>query len=275
MILRAKNWGEFQHYKDRSPTWIKLHRKLLDDRTFHRLPDASRALAPMIWLLASETPDGIVVDAMAEIAFRLRMTEKKVTEALEPLIAAGFFSWEQGDSDVVQSASTAIALCETEASSEKRRVREEEEERAFAAFALAAQRRKWPEPRKLDDDRRKKLRARLDEHGPDGWQGMLDRAEASEFINTKFPLKLDWVLESKNFRKVIEGNYGNVQGAPDRVPEPTVNRDSEGQWQARLKKYRRGGFWMENDWGPRPESGRSRVPDHILAQWESAQVDVH
>ena len=21
-LLRAKNWGDFQHYKDRAPTWI-------------------------------------------------------------------------------------------------------------------------------------------------------------------------------------------------------------------------------------------------------------
>jgi hypothetical protein len=28
--LRVKNWSEFQHYKDRNPPWIKLHRTLLD-----------------------------------------------------------------------------------------------------------------------------------------------------------------------------------------------------------------------------------------------------
>jgi hypothetical protein len=59
------------------------------------------------------------------------------------------------------------------------------------------------------------------------------------------------------------------------VDAPTVDRDSDVQWQARLKKYKRGGFWMEGDWGPRPESGRSRVPERILTQWESAQTEVH
>jgi len=28
-MLRVKNWGKFQHYKDRNPPWIKLHRGLL------------------------------------------------------------------------------------------------------------------------------------------------------------------------------------------------------------------------------------------------------
>ena len=49
--IRPKNWHSFQHYKDRDPTWIKLHKKLLDDYEFQSLPLASRALAPMLWLL--------------------------------------------------------------------------------------------------------------------------------------------------------------------------------------------------------------------------------
>lgn len=206
MILYAKNWNKFQHYKDRSPGWIKLYRELLDDRIFHRLPDASRALAPMLWLLASESSDGSIPDAVAEISFRLRMSEKKVDEALQPLIAAGFFSMEQ-------DASEPLAERETDACLEKRREREEKEERAFSSFSLAAKKNNWPLPRSLDPGRRNKLRARLDEHGEEGWAAMLSAAEASEFLRTKFPLKFDWVLEPKNFRKVIEGNYVGGEGA--------------------------------------------------------------
>ncbi len=85
----------------------------------------------------------------------------------------------------------------------------QEEDLAFSEFALIASKHNWPKPRKLDSDRRKKLRARLDEHGIVGWHEMLERAGASEFIKTKFALRLDWVLEPRNFRKVIEGNYDN------------------------------------------------------------------
>lgn len=262
MILRAKNWGEFQHYKDRDPPWIKLHKRLLDDRVFHRLPDASRALAPMVWLLCSESKDGTIKDAAAEIAFRLRMTEKKAEEALNPLIEAGFFSVEQNDS-------TPIAPCEHDATQRQSREKAEEEESAFAAFVDAASKHGWPKPQKLDPDRRKKLRARLDEHGSDGWTAMLAKAGSSEFLCTKFPVKLDWILEPKNFRKTIEGNYDGKQVATD--PQPTTDRDSDAQWKARLRTYRKGGFWMSNDWGPRPESGKSRVPEAILAAWEEAQ----
>ncbi len=47
------------------------------------------------------------------------------------------------------------------------------------------------------------------------------------------------------------------------VPE----RETEAQWRARLARYRPGKFWLEGDWGPRPESGNARVPPHLLADW--------
>ena len=271
MILRAKNWGEFQHYKDRSPSWIKLHRKLLDDRVFHRLPDASRALAPMLWLLCSESEDGTIKDAVAEISFRLRMTEKKAEEALNPLIEAGFFSAEQ-------DASASLVEPEQDASLEKRREREEEEERAFADFVEAARKHEWPKPQKLDAERRKKIRKRLDEHGMAGWQTMLTKASASDFLCSKFALKLDWVLEPKNFTKVIEGNYdAKPEAAPVKGETPrTILHDSPDQWRGRIRGWRPGKFWHRSDWGPEPGQPGCRVPAQILAEWQStkAQMEV-
>ena len=44
-------------------------------------------------------------------------------------------------------------------------------------------------------------------------------------------------------------------------------RDTEAQWRARLARYRPGKFWLEGDWGPRPESGHARVPPNLLADW--------
>ena len=91
MKLIPKNWDNFQHYKHRSPPWIKLHKNLLDDMAYQRLPVASKALAPMLWLLASESHDGVIHRTPEEIAFRLRMTEKEVVSAIKPLIDNGFF----------------------------------------------------------------------------------------------------------------------------------------------------------------------------------------
>lgn len=41
-FLRVKNFDRFQHYKDRTPPWIKLYNDLLDDYDFSCLPDAEK-----------------------------------------------------------------------------------------------------------------------------------------------------------------------------------------------------------------------------------------
>ena len=119
MKLIPKNWVNFQHYKLRSPPWIKLHRNLLDDMQYQRLPIASKALAPMLWLLASESIDGAITKGIDEIAFRLRMTEKDVAIALKPLIDNGFFI---DASDMLSSCyQDATPETETEIKTEKKR----------------------------------------------------------------------------------------------------------------------------------------------------------
>lgn len=119
MKLIPKNWDNFQHYKHRSPPWIKLHRNLLDDMQYQRLPIASKAIAPMLWLLASESNDGVIHRSAEEIAFRLRMTEKDVITAIKPLIDNGFF--------IEDSNMLAECLQDATTEREKSRVRVEKE----------------------------------------------------------------------------------------------------------------------------------------------------
>ena len=91
MLLKPKNWAVFQHYKDRCPPWIKLHRDLLNDRVFMCLPLASKALAPLLWLLASESKDGTFDGSLDELVFRLHITPKDYQDGVKPLIDKGFF----------------------------------------------------------------------------------------------------------------------------------------------------------------------------------------
>jgi hypothetical protein len=91
MKLKPKNWESFQHYKDRRPPWIKLHKSILDDRAFMRLPTASKALAPMLWLLASESQSGEFDASTDELEFRLRMPRKEIESGIKSLIENGFF----------------------------------------------------------------------------------------------------------------------------------------------------------------------------------------
>jgi hypothetical protein len=115
MILRPKNWSEYQHYKDRNPPWIKLHRDLLNDRDFMCLPIASKAIAPLLWLLASEEKSGDFNANVAELAFRLRMSEKEINDGLKPLISKGFFVNASG----VLAECEQLAIPETEGETEK------------------------------------------------------------------------------------------------------------------------------------------------------------
>lgn len=97
MKLMPKNWNEFQHYKERCPPWIKLHRNLLNSREFMSLPLASKALAPMLWLLASEHKDGTFDASIEELVFRLRMDESDIIAGLKALIDKGFLILASGE----------------------------------------------------------------------------------------------------------------------------------------------------------------------------------
>lgn len=115
MILTVKDWREFQHYRNRTPPWIKLHRHLLDDMAWHGLPDAAKALAPMLWLLASESKDGSIDTSVEQLAFRLRTDGQRIDSALRPLIAAGFVSCEQDAGAESESEGEAESEGEPEA----------------------------------------------------------------------------------------------------------------------------------------------------------------
>lgn len=130
MVIVPNNWLELQHYKDRSPPWIKLHKKLLDNYEYQCLQVASKALAPMLWLIASEHENGHIDADTKKLSFRLRMTEEELADALKPLIDNGFFS------EVGKVASKPQAKRKRDAMPEAEKSREETEER-FDRFWLA------------------------------------------------------------------------------------------------------------------------------------------
>lgn len=88
------------------------------------MPVASKALAPFLWLLASEYEDGKISASLDELAFRLRMTRGELADALSPLIEKGFFS-----------ASEMLADGKQTACLEKEREKEDIEKRENGAFA--------------------------------------------------------------------------------------------------------------------------------------------
>lgn len=96
--FRVRNFERFQHYRDRSPPWIKLYNTVLEDYHYTRLPDAARSHVVAIWLLASRTSNRIPMDA-SWVQAAIKATGPVDLELLE----------KQGFIVVEQSASEAPA----------------------------------------------------------------------------------------------------------------------------------------------------------------------
>lgn len=105
ITFSVKNFEKFQHYKDRSPPWIKLYNELLDDYEFGRLQDASKLHLVLIWLLASRSENKLPYDP-AWIGKRINASE---TVNLDALCAAGFIVTDQPLHNAEQDASDLLA----------------------------------------------------------------------------------------------------------------------------------------------------------------------
>lgn len=116
MAIRYKfmNWGEYQHYKDRCPPWIKLHHSLITSEVWVMGNDASRTLAIACMLLASRdmANDGSF-NGDPEYVKRFAYLNSKPD--FEHLINHGFI-------ELVQDASNMLAECNTEKRREEKRI---------------------------------------------------------------------------------------------------------------------------------------------------------
>lgn len=103
------NWDRFQHYRDRDPRWIKLHRSLASDPDWWDLSGHRRAVLVGIWLEYATT-NRRLPDDTSTLSRRIgvRVTRPDV----EALVAAGF---------IQISASKPLAPSYQDASPEKTR----------------------------------------------------------------------------------------------------------------------------------------------------------
>lgn len=214
-LAKPRGWEHFQHYKDRRPPWIKLHKSLLDDRDFQRLPVASRALAPMLWLLASESDDSSLDVSIEELTFRLRQSESEIVAGLKPLIDAGFFSLEQ-------PAGNVLADCEQLAPQRREETEAEAEgEKPHDKPALApkAKREKLPELTFADWSERVKASGEKLISGASVWAYAKSINLPDEFVSLAwFKFKHRYLTDARytkkryadwrqTFRNSVEGNW--------------------------------------------------------------------
>jgi hypothetical protein len=181
MLLQPKNWAIFQHYKDRCPPWIKLHRDLLTDRSYMCLPIASKAIAPMLWLLASESKDGVFDGSLDELVFRLHITPKEYQDGVKPLIDNDFFILVSGV--LAERKQDAIPETETETEGET----ETKKKATSVATPIGVSDSVWQEFKTL----RKAKRAPITQRAIDA---ILSEAQ-----------KIEWTLEKALEECVVRG----------------------------------------------------------------------
>jgi hypothetical protein len=224
---RIKDWEKFQHYQsgpraDKPPEWIKLYPRLLNDLEFMKLDGDDAKVLMMLWMLASEY--GGTLPSIDKIAFRLRLSEKQIKSVLSRLP-----HW------IETPASNALAPVYQTASPEEEGELEEEVEgerehtppsggeceEAFQAYNETAKRLDLPLAENLSSQRRKKLRARLDEHGLPGWFRALENLAEMPFCLGQGPrgwrADFDFLLQPSSFQKVLEKVYQQGIGPPPQV----------------------------------------------------------
>jgi hypothetical protein len=237
-VIALQGWQRFQHYKDRDPPWVKFYRDILTTESWVLGTDSSRLLQVASILLAARYGNQIPArfDLIKKVA-SLDLSERQYKEALDHLIATNFLEIQEchdATGSVAQPASTALAKC----SSEAEQSREETDKTPIPPKGAAADPRlheqiiatyhevltELPAVREWPERRRRKLEARIAERvkagkpadTPEYWRALFTQVHASDFLcgrknDWRCP-GLEWLLEPKNFTKVIEGAYRNNEG---------------------------------------------------------------
>jgi hypothetical protein len=125
----------WQHYKDRCPPWIKLHRDVFNDYKFSQLSDSSKGHLMLIWLLASQMDNRVPCD-QKWIAQKIGATNKI---DLDELQRAGFI-------EMIQDASATLADCQQSAMRETEREAEAYTKETEAEVCAEAKTASTPEP---------------------------------------------------------------------------------------------------------------------------------
>ena len=229
MILIPKNWVSFQHYKHRSPPWIKFHRSILNDRNYISLPLASKALAPLMWLLASESKDGTFDGSLDELVFRLHITPKEYQDGVKPLIDKGFFVIASG----VLADCKQVATPETERETERETETEKRQRATVVATPNGVSQLVWQE----FVNHRKAKKAQVTQLVVDGIQAEANKAGFSledalkEIVVRNWQgFKAEWVADKQNNSETVYQRSMRLkmqQAVPDiAAKQPTQYEDA-------------------------------------------------
>ncbi len=199
------------------------------------MQDASKALAPMLWLLASEYDGGQIPFDLDMLAFRLRTAKEKLANSLKELIDKGFFIAEQ-------CASELLAECLPREEKRRERVREEREVELMSGkpddaaeildFLNAMSERSY-RPVKANIE---KIEARLKEGASIDDIKQVIRRKCQEWKGTKWEqyLRPDTLFNATKFNQ-----YLGQLNAPVQKHQEASSKQQE--WDSVIEEFARGG----------------------------------
>jgi hypothetical protein len=111
----VRNWDRFQHYKDRSPVWIKIYTALRSDPDWLNLSHAEQGLLVNIWLEYARADGVLESRQMYAQSHARRGTRFSLRSRIDSLCKAGWISLSAS-----KPASTPLALARARVREEKK-----------------------------------------------------------------------------------------------------------------------------------------------------------
>lgn len=229
--FKIPNWDEYQHYGKRNPPWIKLHRKLLKNYKFTKMPDAAKAHLMQIWLVVSEEGNELPFDS-EWIGNKIHAKEQV---DLELLAKQGFIKvYGENASKVlacirgteVQRVLLSVDNRVDQATNDGRAGRsnsatDDTAQKAFVEYQQLARIHGLAVPRKLSNGRAAKMKKRLKEIGGlEGWSEAMKLVSQSPFLlgsnDRGWKCSLDFLLQPSKLERLLEGTYSHTP--PDTGP---------------------------------------------------------
>jgi hypothetical protein len=247
-----------------SGRWFRMHASIRHDPKVQRLPLKARWALVMMWTLAAEN-DGVIPEV--HLDYELGMRPCQVKEVVNLLMGLTLLerigdklvphnwrgrqyvsdnstprtrAYKERERSRAVSGTPPETETETETETEQKEKRVKASgdaipvEEAFEAFNLKAISLGLPQAKVLTKGRATKLRARLEEHGLDGWKEALAAIERQPFLlgrnNRAWRLNLDFLLQPESLNKVREGAYSD-DGRAETIQETAARlvRESEGK----------------------------------------------
>lgn len=116
--VRFLNWSEYQHYSDRNPPWVKLHRTIITSEFWVNSSDASRVLAIACMTLASMHDNLIPLNLMYIKRVAYLNTDADFSELLSYGLVEIIDKNPESASNVLAEC-LQVAIPETETETEK------------------------------------------------------------------------------------------------------------------------------------------------------------